>query len=177
MPSIASVNSNERCLISVDKFRVVESVALLGHTVELQESDLVGSLEEAGNPERLNETLGGSPDFRNYWKSLLESFLDANYGDPDLRFGDIMRKFRFSRTYGCKLFKQHLGKPFLEKLREIRIARAVPMITETTMYMNEIAAECGFRSPNRFCEAFKRINGISPVEYRKRNFKRNLLGK
>ena len=72
------------------------------------------------------------------------------------------RVMRFSRSYGCRLFKQHLGMPFLEKLREIRIARAERLIAETPMYMKEIAAECGFSSPNRFFEAFRRIHGISP---------------
>ncbi|MCE2441190.1 MAG: helix-turn-helix transcriptional regulator [Candidatus Latescibacteria bacterium] len=153
---------------------VVDSAASLNLREEPLEFVLVGKLERTGNPaERLQEAPGRSSDPPNYWKSLLESFLDSNYGNPDLSFAVVMQDFRFSRSYGCKLFKRHFGKPFLEKLREIRIARAVQLITETRMYMNEIATECGFRSPNRFCEAFRRIHGVSPVEFRKRNFKKD----
>ena len=103
----------------------------------------------------------------------MESFLNTNYSNPDLRFDDVRREFRFSPSYGCRLFREYFGKTFREKLREIRIARAERLIAETTMYMKEIAAECGFRSSKRLCEAFVRIHGISPVEYRNRYFRKD----
>ena len=156
---------------------VVTSAATLDLTEEPLDFDVVVKLENARRKGELQETPCRSLNRQSYWSTWLESFLDANYSNPDLSFGDVMRKFGFSRSYGCKLFKQHFGKSFLEKLREIRIARAVRLITETPMYMNEIATECGFRSPNRFCEAFRRIHGVSPVEFRRRNFKKDLVSR
>lgn len=150
---------------------VVQSVTDL--TEEPLEFDTIGKLEEAGIAERLQETQGESPEEQNFWKSWLESFLDENYGNPDLSFGDVMGEFGFTRSHGCRLFKQHVGKPFREKLREIRIARALRLLSETPMYMKEIANACGFRSSKRLCEAFVRIHGVSPGEYRK-NRSRNI---
>ena len=49
---------------------------------------------------------------QDIWKSWLESFLEANYSNPKLRFKDVMRHFRFSESYGHKLFRKHLGMPF-----------------------------------------------------------------
>ncbi len=152
---------------------LVQSVELLDLTEEPHEFDAIGTLEEAGNAEKLQETQEGSEDSQDHWKSWLESYLNDNFGNPDLSFGDLMRKLRFSRSYGCRLFQQHFGKSFLEKLREIRIAQAVQFVTETRMYMKEIAVACGFRSSTRLHEAFKRIHGISPGEYRKRYFKKD----
>ena len=153
------------------KLVVVDSAASLDLIEESLELNVVGKLDNASQKEKLEETPGSTLNSERYWKKWLESFLDENYSKPNLSFADVMQKFRFSRSYGCKLFKQHFGKPFLEKLREIRIARAVQLITETRMYMNEIAAECGFRSSKRLCEAFISIHGISPSEFRKRNVK------
>jgi len=152
---------------------VVDSATSLILTEEPLDFDVGGKLDSASQKEELKETSGSSLISQSYWKGGLASFLHANHGNPDLSFGDVMQEFRFSRSYGCKLFKRHLGKSFLEKLREIRIARASRLIVDTTLYINEVAIECGFRSPNRLCEAFRRIHGVSPVEFRKRNFKMN----
>lgn len=155
---------------------VVKSAAFLNLTEASLEFDVEGKLDKARQKEEHREIPGDSVNQPSHWKPWLESFLDANYSNPDLSFDDVMRKFGCSRSYGCRLFRQHFGKTFREKLREIRIARAVRLITETSLYMNEISTECGFRSPNRFCEAFKRIHGVSAVEYRKRNFKKDWPG-
>lgn len=155
---------------------VVNSAELPNLTDEPLDFDVVGKLDIARQKEEHQETPDNSENSQSYWKTELESFLDANYSNQDLSFRDFMRKFRFTRSYGCRLFKQHLGKPYIYKLREIRIARAEQLITETRKYMKEIAAECGFRAPNRFCEAFKRIHGVTPVEYRNRYFKKDRTG-
>ena len=102
------------------------------------------------------------------WQTELESFLNDHYRNPDLRFEDLMREFRFSRSHGCALFKAHLGMTFQEKLRAIRVTWARRLIAESSLFMNEIAIQCGFRSAKRLCEAFKKIHGMTPVAYRKR---------
>lgn len=137
---------------------VVTSASPLDLTEEPLE--LVGRLDRARQKEKHPETPGNSVNSRNFRKKWMESFLNTNYSNPHLCFDDVRREFRFSPSYGCRLFKEYFGKTFLEKLREIRIARAERLICETTMYMKEIAAECGFRSSKRLCEAFVRIHGI-----------------
>ncbi len=102
------------------------------------------------------------------WKTELESFLNENYSDPDLNFDNLMDHFLICRSYGCKLFKKHLGKTFSEKLREIRVAKAEQyLIEEPSLLIYEIADKCGFREQKRLYEAFKKIHGISPTEYRR----------
>ncbi len=153
---------------------VVTSASPLDLTEELIE--LVGRLDRARQKEEQPETPDNSVNSRNFRMTWMESFLNANYSNPDLCFDDVRREFRFTPSYGCRLFREYFGKTFREKLREIRIARAERLIAETTMYMKEIAAECGFRSSKRLCEAFVRIHGISPAEYRKRYFRKDLPG-
>ena len=153
---------------------VVTSASPLDLTEEPLELDLLGKLDRARQKEEHPETPDDSGNSRNFRKKWMESFLKTNYSNPDLCFDDVRREFRFTPSYGCRLFREYFGMTFREKLREIRIARAERLIAETTMYMKEIAAECGFRSSKRLCEAFVRIHGISPVEYRKRYFRKDL---
>ena len=106
------------------------------------------------------------------WKDWLESFLEDNYSNPYLEFKDVMAYFRFSKSYGCSLFKVHLGMTFREKLREVRLEKAKPLIEETFLPISEIARRCGFRSPQRLNEAFRKIYGTSPLEQRKSGHRR-----
>ncbi len=99
-------------------------------------------------------------------QEALESFLEERYRNPDLKFEDLARHFLIAPPHGHVLFKKHFNKTFREKLREIRIAQAEHLITGSSLYMNEIAHLCGFHSPSRFSQAFKRIHGISPTQYR-----------
>ena len=104
------------------------------------------------------------------WKTELESFLNEKYSDPELNFSNLMSHFLICRSYGGKLFKKHFGKTFLEMLREIRVAKAQEyLIEEPTLLIYEIADKCGFREQKQLYEAFKKIHGISPTEYRRRN--------
>ena len=91
------------------------------------------------------------------WKTELESFLNEKYCNPELKFDDLMDHFLFCRSYGCKLFKKHLGKTFSEILREIRVSRAQQyLIEEPTLLIYEISDKCGFREQKRLYEAFIR---------------------
>ena len=105
---------------------------------------------------------------QDMWKTWLESFLEAHYSDPELRFENVRRHFRFSKSYGYALFKKHLGKTFREALREVRIEKAKSLLEETRLPVYEIAERCGFRSPQRLNEAFKRLYGVSPLAHRKK---------
>ncbi|MDE2831321.1 MAG: helix-turn-helix domain-containing protein [Gemmatimonadota bacterium] len=104
------------------------------------------------------------------WKTELESFLNEKYCNPELKFDDLMDHFLFCRSYGCKLFKKHLGKTFSEILRETRVAKAQQyLIKEPSLLIYEISDKCGFREQKRLYEAFIKVQGISPTEYRRRN--------
>lgn len=102
------------------------------------------------------------------WKSWLESFLEANYSNPELRFEDVMRHFRFSESYGHKLFRKHLGMPFRMCLRNVRLAKAEEALKDTSYTLSEISYLCGFASLSSFSKVFKEKYGVSPTPYRKK---------
>ncbi len=104
------------------------------------------------------------------WKRRLDSFLENNYNNPELRFEDVERHFRFSRTYGYRMFKQHLGESFSVRLRNIRLANAEEALRHTSASISEIAYMCGFASLSTFSKVFKAKFGRNPTTYR-RNWK------
>ena len=102
------------------------------------------------------------------WKIAFEAFLEAHYSEPDLKFSDLIDHFKRSRTHLSALFKKHVGKPFREKLREVRIAHAKRLIGEQSLLTYEVANACGYRSSKYFCEVFMKVNDMSLTDYREK---------
>lgn len=104
------------------------------------------------------------------WEHRVDSFLENNYGNPELKFEDVERHFRFSRSYGYRMFKQHLGESFSVRLRRIRLAKSEQALKNSTASISEIAYQCGFASLSTFSKVFKAKVGLNPTTYR-RNWK------
>ena len=103
-------------------------------------------------------------------KIALESFLEDYYSNPDLKFEDVMRYFRFSKSHGYALFKKHLGAPFGMCLQNVRLAKAREAMKNTPYPITEIAYMCGFTSLSTFSKIFKEKYGDTPTTFRKKAF-------
>ena len=65
-----------------------------------------------------------------------------------------------------ELFKYYSGITVMEYLRSYRMQKAL-MLLDGDMLLYEIAREVGYRSVDRFSEAFAKAYGVSPGKYRK----------
>ena len=65
------------------------------------------------------------------------------------------------------LFRQHLGQPPYAYYVQLRIANACSLLEETDLRIGEIAETCGYEDAMYFTQAFKRITGLTPSDYRK----------
>ena len=105
---------------------------------------------------------------QDMWKNRLESFLEDNYTNPDLKFEDVMHHFRFSKTYGYELFKKYFDKSFRMCLRNVRLTKAEEALKHTSDSISEIAYQCGFAYLSTFSRVFKATYGESPTTYRRK---------
>jgi len=67
-----------------------------------------------------------------------------------------------------RLFKEALGTSPLRYAREHLIAQAKEALGTTTLSCQEIARRLGYDDPLYFSAVFKRVAGVSPREFRKR---------
>ncbi len=67
----------------------------------------------------------------------------------------------------CKYFKTRTRKTYIGFLNEIRINHACKLLLED-MQVADVCYDCGFTNLSNFNRIFKKINKISPGEYRKR---------
>ena len=93
-------------------------------------------------------------------------YINEHYAE-NITLSSVARILLMEETYFSKKFKQLTGLGFKEFLIQTRIKKAEELLAVTRLEIGEIAEKCGFSSSNYFGDAFKKINGISPRQYRK----------
>lgn len=98
---------------------------------------------------------------------VLKKFIVEN-SHKNLNLDIVAAYVKLSPYYVSKLFKEQSGTNFIDFLTECRIKNARRMLGNPTKSLKEITFEVGFHDPSYFSRVFKRSQGISPTEYRKR---------
>lgn len=93
-------------------------------------------------------------------------YIDENYSQK-LMLEDVCRVSAMSQSYFCYIFKNLTGKTFTEYLTDLRIKKAMGLLTETDMPVSGICFDVGFNNVAYFCRIFKKDVGTSPGEYRR----------
>jgi len=96
-----------------------------------------------------------------------QNLIQNNYSD-ELTIDIIAKSCNISVSYLHKLFKSELNLTPGEYLINYRISAARDMLINTDMSLNDVAFHCGFSSQSYFSDCFKRKNGISPKDFRKK---------
>ncbi len=96
------------------------------------------------------------------------SYLENHYAEP-ITLDDISREVELTKGYICHLFKETMGITVVRELTYIRIGRARIFLTQyPEKNVTEIAGMCGFDSAGYFGKVFKKINGVTPDQYRRK---------
>jgi len=97
------------------------------------------------------------------------NFINNNY-ERDISLADISKYVFLSPGYFTRAFKEETGLSPINYLIKVRIERAKEMLSETNMKASEIAVSVGFSNQQRFNEMFRKITGLSPIQYRKQYY-------
>ena len=72
-------------------------------------------------------------------------------------------------SYLLRIFKQHMGMTPLSYHHLIRCAKAKELLTETSLNVSRVGETVGFVSSSHFTHIFRKTEGCTPSEYRKRH--------
>lgn len=97
----------------------------------------------------------------------VSSFLLNHYGEK-LTLQDIAEDAGVSAFYLERLFKEETSETPREYLEKVRVDKAAHLLVYSGLTNLEICFEAGFHSPSSFYKSFRRLNGCTPSEYRKR---------
>ncbi|MBS4042097.1 MAG: helix-turn-helix transcriptional regulator [Flavobacteriales bacterium] len=99
-----------------------------------------------------------------YVKRALD-FIDARYNE-EITLNEITRHLQISRSYFCSLLKRETDKTFSQLLNEIRIEKSKQLLLKGRLSILEVALAVGFNNQNYYTMAFKKLNNITPLEFR-----------
>jgi len=96
-------------------------------------------------------------------------YLSEHLAEP-LRVSVLARMASLSPTYFGELFKAQVGCAPRDYLHLLRMHRACQLLTTTTLSVKHIATSSGYQDPFHFSRQFKAFQGLTPSDYRARNY-------
>lgn len=105
---------------------------------------------------------------RRAYSSLVQTcmnYIDFYY-NTDLSLSSLAKLCSVSHSYLSVLFKRETGITVTDYINQTRIRQALTLLNSTNMPIGEIAAHCGFMDANYFSRIFKKMQGLSPRQYR-----------
>lgn len=95
-------------------------------------------------------------------------YINVNYGRT-IALGELAKVCGVSEEHFCRLFKSYTGMRPFDYITRIRVQRAKELLARNRdMTIGEISARTGFQSNSYFSMVFKRSEGCTPDEYRRR---------
>lgn len=87
----------------------------------------------------------------------------------DISLAGIARYLQLSESYTSRIFNREMGMNIPAYVNLIRIDRGRELLLNTNKKIYEVALEVGYLSTTAFHVAFKKQEGITPIEYRNQN--------
>lgn len=114
----------------------------------------------------LSQTLALSTPLSPIVKRARQVIFDR-YTDKELTLEQIAEEIPASPVYLSRMIKQELNTTFSSLVTQMRIQKALQLLTSTDKSILEIAEQCGYDTQHYFSTAFKKVMGVSPNQYRK----------
>jgi two-component system response regulator YesN len=94
-------------------------------------------------------------------------YIDEHYAEP-LTLKKMAEAFSFNYFYLSSYFSENSGEGFNEYLNQIRIKKAEELLCRRDITVSEVGGMVGYTDHSYFCRVFKKLNGYTPSDYRKR---------
>ncbi len=96
----------------------------------------------------------------------IKTYVDANYGNPDLSVSFLADHFNINQTFLSTTFKKQYKTTLSNYIQTERLAHAKKLLTESPQPIGDIVRLSGFGSPETFYRVFKKTYGLSPKQIR-----------
>jgi two-component system response regulator YesN len=148
-----------------------ERLDLVRHAESLDQLDsiLTRQLEELG---RLKTSMVAD---KGHGGQLITKALEymAGHFKEDLTLQSTADAVHISKSYFSLLFKKQTGHNFIDYLIDLRIREAKRLLTVKDSRIYEVAEAAGFNDVKYFSKLFKKMTGLTPMEFREQGGKLN----
>ncbi len=130
------------------------------HIFEKLSSLVTNIMDESWHPE--------SKAMTGLKRNVLEvkGYIDEHYKEK-LTLEGLAKMFYFHKSYLARCFKEQLGMTVTTYINAMRVTKAKELLRFSEETVETVAFECGIDDPNYFSRMFKKVEGVSPGDYRK----------
>lgn len=96
----------------------------------------------------------------------VKEYLDGHFQER-ITLDGLSDSFFINKFYLTRIFKEQFGISVNNYLLQIRITHAKQLLRFSGLPIEKISQECGMNDANYFSRVFKKVEGISPGEFRK----------
>ena len=93
----------------------------------------------------------------------------------NLKVSQVANYFGYNEKYLTTFFKQRAGISLKQYILQVKMDRAKADLSETSEPVSQIAFHLGFTDAHNFSNAFRKVTGLSPSEYRDTYNKHNVF--
>ncbi|WFR55748.1 AraC family transcriptional regulator [Anaerocolumna sp. AGMB13025] len=98
----------------------------------------------------------------------INAIIEKEYQEAAFSLDYLADSIGMSNAYMSRLYKQYTGITIMERLGAVRMNRARELLLGTQLPVNEIAERVGYSGSTYFYRVFKKENGVTPNEYRRK---------
>jgi AraC family transcriptional regulator len=96
----------------------------------------------------------------------IKEFVDAKIED-ELTLYEMAQAVELSTAHFSRMFRKSTGETPHQFLLRRRLERAKTMLRSADGRVIDVAVACGFKSQQHFAQAFRRVCGVCPTQYRR----------
>ena len=102
--------------------------------------------------------------------SFVQKYIDTNYSKA-IKVSEIAAQLNVNRSHLYRVFKENTNTSIENYLVLVRINKARSFLEDTNFPASTIAAMTGYAYYPTFFKTFKRITGLTPIQYRNKSRK------
>ena len=114
----------------------------------------------------MKETIYNDDSKKKYNLEDIRKYLDENYTN-EITLDSLSNTFYINKFYLTRAFKDKYGTTINNYLLDKRIMKAKELLRYSNNSIDDIAKLCGIKDQNYFSRLFKKVEGTSPIKYRK----------
>ncbi|HJA91581.1 MAG TPA: helix-turn-helix domain-containing protein [Candidatus Eisenbergiella merdipullorum] len=185
--SVASISGSEelnRCLIWNLTASVLRAESELRDRIELPDiRNFLESVKEIDSiseirrllTERIAEICRDVVKNKGKKDNIAEQvkeYIQEHFSDANLNNSEIAEYFHMNISYLSTFFKEKTGVNLLSYIHQTRLEKAKELLETTDMTLDEIGEKVGCNNKVSFLRLFKKYEGITPTEYRRKRRQR-----
>ena len=99
--------------------------------------------------------------------ALVRQYIAEHFRDPNLSLAQIGEQFGMNQKTLSRIFKEEFGEKFVDYLTRLRLELAKELLEKTPDSVQSISEYVGYLYPMSFIRVFKKVEGVTPGDYRK----------